>query len=137
MLKRINKLYPTFIIAALILIGLNFYKYNTFLGYVNYRDFFIKFSFLSNFIPGKALTINGPWWFYSMIVQLYAVFPLIVWLYKKFKEIALFAIVVISYTVLILYNDYFVSIDATLYYQFIGHLPEFILGVFFCHPKRN
>ncbi len=135
MLKRLNKLYPTFIIAALVLIGLNFYKYNTLLGYVNIKDFFIKFSFLSNFIPGKALTINGPWWFYSMIVQLYAVFPIIVWLYKKFKEKALFIIVILSYAILILFNDNFVKLDVTLYYQFIGHLPEFILGVFFATRK--
>lgn len=136
MLKRLNKLFPTFIIAALILIGLNFYKYNTLLGYVNIRDFFVKFSLISNFIPGKALTINGPWWFYSMIVQLYAVFPIIVWLYKKFKEISLLILVVASYILLILFNDYFIKIDATLYYQFIGHLPEFILGVYFATRKE-
>ncbi len=135
-LKRLNKLYPTFIIAALILILIITIKYNYFLGYLGFRDFFIKLSLLSNLIPGKALTLNGPWWFYSMIVQLYAVFPLIVLLYKKFKEKALFAVVVLSYVLLILFNDYFVSIDLSLYYQFIGHLPEFILGVFFATRKE-
>ena len=75
MTKRLNKLYPTYIFALIILVVFIFFWANRIYPWVEYLE---KITFATNFIPGKIFSLNGPWWFYGMIVELYMIFPLLV-----------------------------------------------------------
>ncbi|MEJ6791608.1 MAG: acyltransferase family protein [Lacinutrix sp.] len=81
--KRITKLYPVFAIA---LFALFLYNYLIFKMEFNSDvaiDFLTRFTLVANLIPKEVFVLNGPFWFYSMIVQLYLLFPLLLILQKK------------------------------------------------------
>ena len=134
-IKRISKLYPVFTIA---LVGLFFYKYIIFgLEITNETaiDFLLRYTLIANFIPGKLFVLNGPFWFYSLIVQLYFCFPVLLFLLKK----RVFNIVIVAFIALVLIfllNDYLSYQNFSLYSIFVGNLPIFIFGmVYSLHGK--
>lgn len=74
--KRLIKLYPTLLIAVILLLILSI-VYNGFPSIERLIHILLKLTLLFNFIPGEALSISGPWWFFSLIFQLYLVFPIL------------------------------------------------------------
>ena len=74
--RRLIKLYPVFTIALLLLLFYQFILLGVPFALKTLGLFAIRYTLLANFIPGKAFTLCGPHWFYSMIVQLYLLFPL-------------------------------------------------------------
>jgi len=133
--KRLLKLYPVFTISIIILLV---YRHGI-LGYpFTYRTIgsvVIRYTLIANLIPGKIFSLNGPFWFYSMIVQLYLLFPFLISLVKKNKASYLWYILIISYIIILTTNSFFTSIHLNLYFNFIGNLPVFILGILFA--KNN
>jgi peptidoglycan/LPS O-acetylase OafA/YrhL len=136
--KRLTKLYPALIISIIILILIRIYQSSELPSHVILNLYLLKLSFLSNFFPRMGLSVNGPWWFYSMIIQLYFVFPFLLWVYKKTKQLGLWIIVLFSYAAIVLFYDSFLVVDLNIYMLFIGHLPEFILGMIMAmHPPKK
>ncbi|MGB1210949.1 peptidoglycan/LPS O-acetylase OafA/YrhL [Lacinutrix venerupis] len=128
--KRLAKLYPVFTIA---LIALFIYNYLIFKQEFNSNDainFLLRFTLLANLIPKKVFVLNGPFWFYSLIVQLYLLFPFLISLLKKNPRI-LYIISVIAFIVVFLFNEQLSHINFSLYYNFVGHLPVFIFGIIY------
>lgn len=137
MINRLKKLYP------LLIIGFIFYFFSRIitdyrlLTFVELRSFFYKFLFIQNYIPNEALSVNGPWWFFGLIFQLYLFFHIIYHLIGKYKEKAFIGICVVSYififlslyTNMVLPNVYLLS-------NAVGHFPEFALGVLFAQCKN-
>jgi uncharacterized sulfatase len=135
--KRINKLWPTFFFALFLFYSLM----RLYLGWSLFdihllQSYFLRISFLSNFFLGKQFILNGPWWFYSMIVQLYMVFPLLLWSQKKFGNISLVLISVLAYLISILFNPWFVHHDSSLYLFFWANIPVFSLGMILASKKE-
>ncbi|WP_299885793.1 acyltransferase [uncultured Lacinutrix sp.] len=128
--KRLSRLYPVFTIA---LIGLFVYKYLIFrveFTQATAIDFFLRFTLLANFIPGKMFVLNGPFWFYSLIVQLYFCFPILINLFKR----SIYNLLFVAFIALILIfclNDYLSYQNFSLYSIFVGHLPIFIFGMLY------
>jgi len=136
--KRLTKLYPALIISIIILILIRIYQSSELPNHIILNLYLLKLSFFSNFFPRMGLSVNGPWWFYSMIIQLYFVFPFLLWVYKKTKQLGLWIIVLISYGAIVLFYDSFLDVDLNIYMLFIGHLPEFILGMIMAmHPPKK
>ena len=136
--KRLTKLYPALIISIIILILIRIFQSSELPNHTILNLYLLKLSFLSNFFPRMGLSVNGPWWFYSMIVQLYFVFPFLLWVYKKTKQLGLWLIVLFSYAAIVLFYDSFLVVDLNIYLLFIGHLPEFILGmIMVMHPPKK
>ena len=131
-LKRLYKLYPTFIIGIILLLAYQ----------VAFSDFeittrtlaavLIRISLVANWIPDKVFSLSGPYWFYSMIVQLYILFPLLLVIVKKHKQ-GLWYIMLACYVIVIAFNSQLSATDRSLYYNFIGNLPVFILGIMMAH----
>ena len=133
--KRILKLYPTF---TIVLVMILIYKYIILSGLWSMDSFMnlgLRYLLIANWVPGKIFVISGPFWFYSMIFQLYLLFPILLWVNKKNKY-ALFIIAIISFLFTIYYNSYFVSLKLSLYFNFAGNLPLFILGMLFAHKNE-
>jgi len=135
--KRINKLWPTFFFGLFVFYSLfrAFYFHYGFEPFV-LQLYFLKITFLSNFFPDQVFSLNGPWWFYSMIVQLYLVFPFLLKLQKKTGNISLILISILSYILLFLFNPWFVAHHSSLYFFFLGNIPVFSFGMILASKKQ-
>lgn len=82
-LSRLKKIYPTFFLGVVIavIIALLFHRYTT--QSELWESVFWKLSLLSPFNSKMLFALYGPWWFFGLIFQLYALFPLLLFLLKK------------------------------------------------------
>ena len=131
MKKRISKLYPTLLIGLVfvfILIVLHTYNFPS--GH-QVKTGLMKLTLLYNFIPNEAISLSGPWWFFSVIVQLYAVFPILLKLAKKYGPNSML-VVAFLFTGITMTLDLLVKIPGlSIYYTFLGQIPIFSLGIYF------
>ena len=130
--ERIKKLYPTLFISVIFLLVVIPVWEGSF-NPATVKSLLLKLTLLFNFIPGEALAVTGPFWFFSLIVQLYLLFPLLIKLKRKFTEDILLIPGVISLLLTLFLNNYFNSVDVSLYVTFVGHLPVFCLGIYFAY----
>ncbi|MCB9250871.1 MAG: acyltransferase [Flavobacteriales bacterium] len=133
--KRLWKLYPAFTIAIIAL-----YLYQCFLldynfGLSDLKDFVLRYTLIANFIPGKIFSLSGPYWFYSMVVQLYLLFPFLIYLDKKNKS-SLWIVALMAILFTLIFNEYFAAHKLSLYYNFMGNLPVFIFGIIMASRKE-
>lgn len=129
-LHRFNRLYPSLILAGIGFIIITLITTGELIGKSLLADLGIQFTLFANLIPGKAMVISGPWWFYSFIFQFYLIFPLLLWIYRKTGWMGLAGITVIGYLFTILLYTPMTLADLNPYMTFMGHLPEFCLGIF-------
>lgn len=100
------------------------------------KSLFLKLTLLFNFIPGEALEVDGPLWFFSVIVQLYALFPLLKYIANKYGENSMLIIALLVAISNIFLNPFIVKNDLSVYFLFIGQLPVFCLGIYFAARPR-
>lgn len=127
-IKRLKRIYIVFLLAIIILLIYNNIVFDDQITLLKLKSVFFRLTLLANWIPERVFSLSGPFWFYSMIVQLYICFPLLLYINKKFKYglwLSLFS----SFIFVAILNPFFVSIEMSLYYNFLGHLPVFILGL--------
>ncbi|MCB1878014.1 MAG: acyltransferase [Chromatiales bacterium] len=135
--NRISKLYPAFLLAILVhYLMIVFYE-----GAVDATGWYLKFylfklSLLSNFVPDQAFSGNGPWWFFSFIVQFYLVFLLIRDAVKRYGEGVLLGLAGISYAARIFLNPYLVDHGLNIFFTVVGFLPELCLGIFLARREQ-
>lgn len=127
--ERITKLYPTlFLIVLFLLVVIPLWE-----GGINpatIRSLLLKLTLLFNFIPGEALSVTGPFWFFSLIVQLYLLFPLLLFLQRKYGDGSLLLVSAFSLLITLIFNNYFYARDVSLYVLFVGQLPVFCMGIY-------
>lgn len=135
MKKRILKLYPTLLLGIFLIMTIWLLRAQL-PGITDLKSVILKLTLLYGFLPNEALSLSGPWWFFSAIVQLYALFPLLVWLlHKKGTEILL--IITLIFIVLSLVLDVFVHMPGTsVYFTFIGQMPVFTMGLYFAAKPK-
>ncbi|MEO7317250.1 MAG: acyltransferase [Ginsengibacter sp.] len=132
--QRIKKLYPTLlIIVFFLMIAIPIWEQKINLSTI--KSLLLKLTLLFNFIPGEAMSVTGPFWFFSLIVQLYIIFPLLAYSTKKFGSVSVLLIGAVSLVITIFFNNYFDSPDVSFYFLFIGQLPVFCLGIFFASKR--
>ena len=130
MLDRFKKLYPLLLTGIVVcFIGLVVMEKRVFSAN-EWREIGYKLLFIHTLLPNSGLSINGPWWFFGLILQLYLVFPLLFrwirrWGWKAFAAICLcsYAMIFLFRYVLDLHHGTILMMNAP------GHLPEFCLGV--------
>lgn len=127
---RVKKLYPTLLlIVVFLLLVIPIWE-----GGINpatIKSLLLKLTLVFNFIPGEALSVTGPFWFFSLIMQLYVIFPLLVYLINKHGSMSMLLVGAVSLLITLVFNNYFHSLDLSLYFLFIGQLPIFCLGIYF------
>ncbi|MDH7447493.1 acyltransferase family protein [Aquimarina sp. 2201CG14-23] len=131
MINRVSKLYPVYVLSIIFLIITFLLRDSRVLNVYEMRDLLFNLSFVNNFLPNKALNINGPWWFFSLIVQLYAVFPLFFFLLKekKMKYVHGIIFLILFYLIFVFLQPLLLKYDLNILFLFLGHLPEFVLGM--------
>jgi len=127
---RLKKLYP------LLLVGVLFYFFGKILVdgkvFSTYEktELGYKLLFIHTLIPNSGLSLNGPWWFFGLIFQLYLLFPLLFRAMQRWGWKTFWVVCVLSYGLIFLFRD-----GLNLYHGSIvmqnapGHLPEFCLGM--------
>jgi peptidoglycan/LPS O-acetylase OafA/YrhL len=132
---RILKLYPAFLGAVLGLIFWSFFAGGT-ISFYFFKSIIYKLLLISNFIPDKALAINGPWWFFVCIMQFYLVFPLLLKGQSKYGNKFLALIAFFGFTIRLAH----VYIGGKLLYfvpfSFIPYLFELSLGIYLATIKE-
>ncbi len=103
--------FPEFVISSLLL-------YNNF-------SFDIIFSY----------PYIGPWWYFSFIIQLYLIFPLLYFIIDKYKKRGLYIMFAVSCILIYALLPVCNKLNIPLFANFIGHLPEFILAIGFAMYK--
>ena len=132
--QRIKKLYPALLfIVVFLLIAIPIWEQKINLSTI--ESLLLKLTLLFNFIPGEGMAVTGPFWFFSLIVQLYIIFPLLMYLTKKFGSLSMLVVGAVSLVITLLFNHYFDSLDVSLYLFFIGQLPIFCLGIYFASKR--
>jgi len=153
MRKRFIAIYPSFFIAIILytivtlkivpllieygISGSFEYIYRNAIIFVsaNAESLALKISLISNFVPGQALTVVGPWWFISFIFQFYFIFPVLNGIYSRFGNKGLLAISIIGISLTLLMRGQL--LDINIYFTIIPHLPEFCLGMYFAKYDKN
>jgi len=135
-LHRFNKLYPSLILAGIGYIIFTLFISGNLIGINTLKDLGIQFTLFANLVPGKAMTITGPWWFYSFIFQFYLIFPLLIWIHRKTGWIGLVGLVAIGYLFTIFLYQPMNQANLNPYFTFMGHLPELCLGIFLSSREK-
>jgi len=133
---RFDKLYPSLILAGFVFIIFTLFTSGNLIGMNTLKDLGIQFTLFANLVPGKAMTITGPWWFYSFIFQFYLVFPLMIWIQRRTGWMGLLGMVIAGYLFTILLYHPMQQADLNPYMTFMGHLPELCLGIFLASRDR-
>ncbi|QTA79112.1 Acyltransferase [Desulfonema limicola] len=130
-LKRLNKIYLSFLICVCLYIVLGILKSIFTTEKVLYWDSILwKVLLISNFLPGQASKPVGAWWFIPFIFQFYLFFPIIFSLFKKFGSQSLLWIGFSSLFIEWRLNPYLINMDINLNYMVFGHLTVFCFGLF-------
>lgn len=129
--KRILKIYPTLIIVVvLLLIFISAYE-TSLPDSEKIKSLLLKLTLIFNFIPGETLAVSGPLWFFALIVQLYALFPLLLLITKKYGGHSMLIIAFIFVLINIFLNPYLLNNELSTYSIFVGQIPVFCLGIYF------
>ncbi len=127
---RLKKLYPLLLTAILFYILFKIFMYSKFPTNIQLKELGYKLLFIHTLLPYQGLTLNGPWWFFGLIFQLYLVFPALFYLIKKYNTKAFLAICACSYAWTFASLYYLPNVFEVSYFQnFPAHLPEFCFGM--------
>ncbi len=135
-IDRLKKIYP------LLLAGVIFFILTTILMHdrlpwgVHFEELSYKLLFIHTLMPNQGTSVNGPWWFFGLILQLYLLFPFLYHFIKKYNTKAFITICIFAYTWIYLSIYQFNNIhEVYLLQNFPGHLPEFCLGMLLAFNK--
>jgi peptidoglycan/LPS O-acetylase OafA/YrhL len=100
---------------------------------MTWESLIYKLTFVANFIPGELVKVNGPWWFVSLIVQFYLIFPLLLRLMQHYGTISLIVLSLSGLLMTAYLQPYF---DFVLAATVITHLPELSFGIYMAYKKN-
>lgn len=135
-LDRLTKLYSLLLTAIIIYFFAMIVLEKRLLSIYDWNEIGYKLLFIHTLIPESGLSLNGPWWFFGLIFQLYLLFPLLFKLIKKYTWKAFVSVLILSYV--FIYISFFVyqpNEHVSFMQNAPGHLPEFALGIFFALNK--
>ena len=101
---RVKKLYPTLLIIVIfLLVVIPIWEKG--INPRTIKSLLLKLTLLFNFIPGEAMSVTGPFWFFSLIFQLYIIFAFLVYLIKRFGSVSMLVIGAVSLLTTIILNN--------------------------------
>jgi peptidoglycan/LPS O-acetylase OafA/YrhL len=131
MKRRIGKLYPSLVLGIALFMLVYVFQLKILPGLEVLKSSLLKLTLVFGFIPNEALSLSGPWWFFSVIAQLYALFPLLLWGLRKTGPDALVAIAFLFIGISMILNLFVKIPGYSVYFTFIGQMPVFSLGLYF------
>lgn len=92
----------------------------------HWADLILMMGFLGNFQP-DAYVFHGPWWFFSLIAQLYVIYYIFVY-HHTLKPIIILSVVCMAGQFLAVSHDNWECLKY-LRYNFAGSMLPFVLGI--------
>lgn len=129
MSRRLGRIYPAFALAILAHLLFVVTPWSEHLTWF-LKVYLLKLSGLSAFVPHMQFSPVGPWWFFSFIVQFYALFPLLSRIHERYSGRGLVAIGAGSLALTTVVNPHLTPNGLNLYATVIGHLPVLCLGLY-------
>ncbi len=129
--NRWRKLYPSLLVAVFIYVLFQIIYYSKIPFGDDLHHILIHLSLSATLLPNHGLALNGPWWFYSMIFQLYILFPLVIKLFKRFGNVSVLLLGLVFLVASILINKYNAIYKINMLETFVGQMPVFALGIYF------
>ena len=135
--QRTVKIYSAFIACVLLYVMLGLAKeFASGETVLAWKSIFWKLTAVSNFIPGEALSPVGPWWFFSLIIQIYAVFPLLLQGHKRYGVKFLLVVSAASIAAEFVFGSALHSHYLNINHTVFGHLPVICMGIYWgCTPR--
>ena len=137
-IDRLKKLYPLLIVGVIFFILSTILMTDRLPWGVHLKEINYKLLFIHTLLPDQGTSVNGPWWFFGLIFQLYLIFPLLYHLIKKYNIKAFITICLFAcswiYISIYQFNDIH---GVYLLQNFPGHLPEFCLGMLLAFNKET
>ena len=129
-LSRLKKLYPllitgivVFYLGTIVMLGRSLMPHE-------WRELGYKMLFIHTLLPKSGISLNGPWWFFGLIFQLYLLFPFLYQAIRRWNWKGFALVCILSYVLIFLFREVFNLHHGTILMQnSIGHLPEFCLGI--------
>lgn len=134
--KRVVKLYPTLAIAVILQLCILYFRDGGAVTGYEIKSSLLKLTLLFNFFPHQALSVNGPWWFFSLIFQFYLIFPFLLWVSKKYGSTTLLVLGFLCLPIEYFFNPFLISHRLNINYTVIGHMEVFCLGIFLADKKQ-
>lgn len=135
-LDRLKKLYPLLLTAVIVYFFECVLVEGRTLSPFEKTELGYKLLFIHTLLPNSGLSVNGPWWFFGLIFQLYLLFPLLYHCMKKWGWKAFWIVMAISYGLIFLFCEYIHLYQGELLMQNApGHLPEFCFGMMLAFSK--
>lgn len=125
---RLIKLYALLLFGIAIYFVL-FYKHFDLRWFVSFAG--SSLLMYNNLSFDRIFMYVGPWWYFSLALQLYLLFPLLYKVLDRYKEKGLFVLILFSYILIFLFNPIAMRLHIPIFGNFLGHLPEFLLGIGF------
>jgi len=139
--KRIVQLIIPMLFVMLFYLGLDYFFSGLFSlrsGEHDLFDVLKRMLFISNFIPGEAFLVIGPWWFLSMIMQFYLLFMPLRAMQMRYGNASLAVLSLLMIFIMIPLEPWLQHYGFSLTLTALGHLPEFALGMAVASlPKIN
>ena len=130
-LRRLKAIYAMLIVAIVFYYIALIITENHFLNISNWRAFLWKALLIHTFLPKQALSLNGPWWFFGLIFQLYLFFPLLFKIIKKYNLNGFIAICLFSFVCTYVERFIFHLPHGVFWMaNSVAHLPEFAFGLY-------
>jgi peptidoglycan/LPS O-acetylase OafA/YrhL len=134
MWRRAARIYPTFLLAvAAHAIFVVTFWHPDFVWYL--KAYALELSLLSNFWPGKQFFLVGPWWFFSFIFQLYAVFPLLLRIAIRHGTAGLIVAGATGLSLSVLSNTFLASDGVIIDVTVLGNLTVVCLGIYLARAR--
>ncbi|ANQ48862.1 acyltransferase [Flammeovirga sp. MY04] len=132
---RLLKVYPPFLIGVFVLCLYTFFLNKKVLSFQWGLSIIYKLLSIHIFLPEEALSINGPWWFFGLIIHFYFIFIPLQRLINRYGISGFLGINFSAYLLIFLLLEPLLEHKIYVMANVIGHLPEFTLGIFFASRK--
>ncbi|MFH1436037.1 MAG: acyltransferase [Pseudomonadota bacterium] len=135
--SRVRRIYPGFALAVVLYIVFEYFRTSALPPPDTLKELVLKLSLLASFFPDQALSVNGPWWFYSFIFQCYAVFPLLAHVHRRLGPAGLWAAAAAGLIFIAVFNPMLTGHGVNALQMAAGHLPEFCLGIYLAGRREQ
>ena len=134
--SALRKLYPLLLTGVVVCLFGCILMEGRLFNAQEWREIGFKMLFIHTLIPNSGLSINGPWWFFGLIFQLYLLFPLLFRCIRKWGWKAFLVVLLVSYGMIFLFRDALNLHHGEILLQNApAHLPEFALGILLAFSK--
>ncbi len=138
-MRRFKALYSMLIVAVVFYFFSRIILDQYLLTTGDWQKWLWNFLFIHTIKAGQTLTLNGPYWFFGLIAQLYLLFPLLLYVVKKYNFKGFVLICLFSY-ICSYFVLFVVPLPEGVFWNAnsIAHLPEFALGIWIAlNPKKH